>query len=148
PKARNAHQSLKKTLNVILSDQQEYEEILLIDSNGVVFASTFEGHEGMTAKGIDYFQNGLKRTYIQHVFISSITEKLTMVISTPIKSETGEVLGVFAVRLNLDIFFDFVEDLTGLGQTGETIVAKEIAKEIIFMAPTRHDYNAALVRKI
>lgn len=146
PEVSNAKQALKKILNVILSDQTEFEEILVINTDGVVLSSTFEGHVGKTAKGIDYFHNGLKRTYFQPVFVSSITEKLTMVISTPLKDEGGSVVGVFAARLNLDLLFDMVEDLSGLKKTGETVVAKEIDGKIVFMAPTRHDYDAALKR--
>src|SRR5690606_5853801 len=39
-------------------------------------------------------------------------------------------------------------DFTGLGKTGETVVAKKLGDEVVFMAPTRHDDNAALKRKI
>ncbi len=147
-KSQQARLAVKKTLSVLLADQKEFEELLIINPDGIVVASTFEGHEGKTAAGIDYFENGLKATFFQHVFISSITEKLTMVISTPIKTDTGSVLGVMAARLNLDLFFQLIREQMGLGKTGETIVAKELDGEVVFMAPTRHDFKAALSRKV
>ena len=37
-----------------------------------------------------------------------------------------------------------INDTTGLGTTGEAVVAKVIDQELVFMAPTRHNANAAL----
>jgi len=146
--AEKATASLRKTLGLILWDQREYEELLIIDSSGAVVASTFQGHEGKTAANIDYFIQGKLATYVQHVFVSPITEKLTMVVATPIKDAEQHAIGVLAARLNLNTFFRLIGDQTGLGQTGETVVAKKIDSEIVLMAPTRHDDDAALKRRI
>jgi HAMP domain-containing protein len=143
-----ATSSLRKTLGLILWDQREYEELLIIEPSGVVIASTFQEHQGKTAANIDYFKKGKLSTFIQHVFVSPITEKLTMVVATPIKTSEQKVVGVLAARLNLQTFFRLLGDQTGLGQTGETIVGKKIGSEIVLMAPTRHDPDAALKRKI
>jgi methyl-accepting chemotaxis protein len=53
-----------------------------------------------------------------------------------------------AARLNLKRFFHLINDVTGLGRTGETVVGKKIDKEVVLMAPTRHDPGAALLRKV
>jgi nitrogen fixation/metabolism regulation signal transduction histidine kinase len=41
-----------------------------------------------------------------------------------------------------------INDVSGLGETGETVVVKQIDGDIVFMAPTRHDPEAALARRI
>ncbi len=146
--AEAARAVLRKTLGLLLSDQRDYEELLVIDASGVVVVSTFDAHEGKSAASIEYFQDGLGSTSVQPVFLSPITERLTMVISTPIKAEDQRAIGVLAARLNLDTFFRLIGDVTGLGETGESVVVKKIANEFVFMAPTRHDGQAALVRKI
>lgn len=143
-----ASSALRQTLGLILWDQHKFEEILVIDANGRVLASTFEGHEGKSAAGLAYFQSGLRTTYAQPVFMSPITERLTMVISAPIRNEHHQAIGVLAARLNLSRFFRLINDHTGLGETGETIVGKKIGQEVVFMAPTRHDVDAALTRKV
>jgi HAMP domain-containing protein len=143
-----AVQSLRKTLGLILWDQSGYEELLVIDPAGIVVASTFRGHEGKTAASIDYFTKGKLSTFIQPVFVSPITEQLTMVVATPIKNENRNMTGVLAARLNLNSFFRLIGDQTGLGTSGETVVAKKIGSEVVFMAPTRHDDLAALNRKV
>ena len=110
--------------------------------------STFREHEGKTAENIEYFKSGLKATFVQHVFMSPITENLTMVVAAPIRDGTNKSLGVLAARLNLSNFFRLIGDRTGLGETGETVVGKKLDQEIVFMAPTRYDTEAALTRKI
>jgi methyl-accepting chemotaxis protein len=113
-----------------------------------VVAATFEGHEGKSAANLEYFKYGRRTTYVQPVFLSPITEELTMVIATPIRDEKLSEIGVIAARLNLRRFFRLINDSTGLGETGETVVAKKIGENIVLMAPTRNDAQAALNRTI
>lgn len=144
----DALRELRQQLGLILWDQQKFEELLVIAADGRVLASTFSEHEGKTAEELAYFQNGRGATFVQPVFMSPITERLTMVISTPIRDEDAQVVGVLAARLNLSRFFRLINDTAGLGETGETVVGKLIDEEILFMAPTRHDPTAALERKV
>jgi HAMP domain-containing protein len=139
---------LRHQIGLILWDQQQFEELLIIDSAGRVVASTFVAHEERTAKELAYFRGGLGATVVPPVFMSPITERLTMVIATPIRGPKLQVLGVLAARLNLTRFFSFINDITGLGETGETLVGRRVDDGILFMAPTRHDPDAALMRKI
>lgn len=138
---------LRQMLGLILWDQSRFEELLVIDMQGRVVASTFAGHEGRTAAELPYFQAGLRATAVQAVFRSPITERLTMVIATPISDESHQTIGVLAARLNLTRFFLLVNDATGLGDTGETIVTRMVDDEVVFMAPTRHDAAAAMTHR-
>lgn len=146
--AQKALVALQQTLGLVLWDQKTFEELLVIDREGRVVASTFDGHTEKSAAGLEYFEQGRKTTWVQPVFFSPITEQLTMVMATPVYDEYHQLIGVLAARLNLDAFFRLINDATGLGRTGETIVAKKIKDEVVFMAPTRHDAEAALNRKL
>ena len=115
---KEAQESLRKTLGLILWDQEDFEELFAINTAGIVVASTFIENEGKTAANIDYFTKGKLSTYIQHVFVSPITENLTMVVATPIKDANRNTIGVLAARLNLNNFYRLIGDLTGLGKTG------------------------------
>jgi len=139
---------LRRTLALILWDQRDFEELLVLGRKGQVLASTHEAHEGKTAEKLEYFQAGRSATYLQPLFMSPITERLTMMIATPIRGKNMEVLGVLAARLNLKQFYRLVNDRAGLGDSGETVVGKKVGDEVVFMAPTRHDPDAALNRKI
>jgi methyl-accepting chemotaxis protein len=144
----DAFTALKQHLGLILWDQRDFEELLILDTEGRVIVSTFEGHEGTTAESLEYFQRGRAATYVQQVFLSPLTEQLTMVIATPIRDEKIAELGVLVARLNLTRFFQLINDTTGLGDTGETVVIKKIEDTLSFQAPTRHDAEAALKRTI
>jgi HAMP domain-containing protein len=143
-----AFSSLKQTLGLILWDQREFEELLVIDPAGRVVAATFQGHEDTSAADLDYFNKGRKATFVQPVFMSPITNELTMMVAAPIRNDKLETIGVLAARLNLKRFFQLINDTTGLGETGETVVVKKIGDNIVLMAPTRNDASAALRRKI
>lgn len=143
-----ARTNLRHTLGLILWDQAEFEEILVFDIDGRVMTSTFDPHEGRTAAELDYFQGGLRSTFVQAVFTSPITKRLTMVIATPVHDPNRQVIGVVAARVNLKHFFLMINDLTGLGDTGEVVVGKADGEDVVFMAPTRHDPQAALTRKV
>jgi HAMP domain-containing protein len=110
--------------------------------------STFQLHEGKTAENLEYFKNGIGATYVQPVFRSPITGRLTMVISTPIRNDNAQVVAVLAARLNLSRFFNLINETVGLGTSGETVVGKLIGNEIVLMAPTRHAPNAALDERV
>ena len=139
---------LREALALLLWDQRQFEELLVIDPAGRVVASTFEGHEGRDASGLHYFRNGLRTTFVQPVFLSPITDQLTMVVSTPIRDPGHGVVGVLAARLNLASLFAVIGDVTGLGETGETTVGKREGDRVLFTAPTRHDPEAALRRSL
>lgn len=144
----HAQSEVKRTLGLLLGEQATFEELLVIALDGRVVASTFGEHAGKTAEDVEYFKRGRAATYVQGVFISPITQELTMVIATPIRDANNEELGVLAARLNLKRFFRLINDNTGLGVSGETQVGRIIDDHVVLMAPTRSNPDAALNRKV
>jgi HAMP domain-containing protein len=141
-------QALREALDLVLWDQRQFEELLVIDTEGRVVASTHQEHEGHNAEALQYFRDGLRATTVTPVFLSPITEKLTMIVATPIRLQGQGVRGVLAARLNLQRFFSVLGEVTGLGESGETVVGHRDDRRVVFMAPTRHDPGAALRRAI
>ena len=58
------------------------------------------------------------------------------------------LIGVIELQLNNAEIYRLLSDYTGLGETGETVVNSLRGDKLIFMAPTRHDPNAAFRRQI
>ncbi|MBW4612431.1 MAG: HAMP domain-containing protein [Desmonostoc vinosum HA7617-LM4] len=56
------------------------------------------------------------------------------------------IIGVVVLQLNNQEFNKVVNDYTGLGKTGETIVGSIIGDRIVFTSGTRHDPKAAFQR--
>jgi methyl-accepting chemotaxis protein WspA len=60
----------------------------------------------------------------------------------------GKTVGMLVMQLGNQQLFRVFSDYHGLGKTGETLSAMRQGDELIFVAPTRHDANAAFRRKI
>lgn len=75
-------------------------------------------------------------------------QKLYAYIVTPVLKE--EILIGFGIfRIDHEGIFDIIQDYTGLGESGETILAlKNGNNKAIFITPIRHDPEAAFKREI
>ncbi len=60
----------------------------------------------------------------------------------------GQLVGVLALQLSADSIYAYIEDYTGLGETGEVVVAAREDDETVIIAPLRHDPEAAFTRTI
>jgi anti-anti-sigma regulatory factor/HAMP domain-containing protein len=67
-------------------------------------------------------------------------------LAAPVLSE-GVLLGVVALQLNNKEIYESVNDYSGLGETGEIIVCAQSGADVIFVAPVRHDPDAAFRRR-
>jgi HAMP domain-containing protein len=137
-----AHADLTKALGLLVGDRGVFEELLVMDLEGRVVASTYREHERRDASNLVYSQRGRAATYVEPVFLSPLTNRLTMVIATPVRDADSRDIGVLAARLDLERLYKLVSDRVGLGETGETVVTRRDGEDFVFMAPTRHDKTA------
>jgi PAS domain S-box-containing protein len=69
-------------------------------------------------------------------------------VTAPILHD-GAFLGVLAFQLSTENIYRVALDASGLGATGETLLARLVnADEALFVAPLRHDPQAAMQRRI
>ncbi|MEA5575580.1 ATP-binding protein [Anabaena sp. UHCC 0451] len=135
-----------------------YSDILLISQSGNTIFSINNDKE----LGKNYYQGTYKNSEIAKVFdraktlmqveISNFTyytsnNEPTAFIAAPI-FKNNLIIGVVVLQLNNQEFNKVVNDYTGLGKSGETIVSSLVDERIIFTAPTRHDPKAAFQRYI
>ncbi|WP_416242405.1 ATP-binding protein [Anabaena cylindrica] len=136
-----------------------YSDILLISQSGNTIFSVNNSKEII---GKNYYQETYKNSELAKVFdraktlmqveISNFTyyasnHEPTAFIAAPI-FKNNLIIGVVVLQLNNQEFNKVVNDYTGLGQSGETIVGSLVDERIIFTAPTRHDPKAAFQRYI
>ncbi|MGD9079554.1 MAG: ATP-binding protein, partial [Desulfobacterales bacterium] len=67
---------------------------------------------------------------------------------TPILSDKGQFVGVAAFETDMAPIYGLIQNTTGLGETGETLIAKKVGNQALFLNPLRHDPDAALKRKV
>jgi len=94
------------------------------------------------------FEEGKKGIYLSDVFRSrNQTNQLSVFITAPIHNFDEKFVGVMAIEIDLTSIFKVVQDSTGMGATGETLIVKKEGDEALFLNPLRHDPDAALMRK-
>ena len=74
--------------------------------------------------------------------------KFSMMFTAPIRSLEGKLVGMLAFEIDAQPIFKLIQDTTGLGKTGETLIARKEGDSALFLNPLRHDPNAALRRKV
>ncbi len=105
--------------------------------------------------GADLREEPLASTQIGEVFDDAITllgvtlsdfgrrtAEHDWYMAVPVWSRGSGLAGILVVQLDEDRVFRLVNDFTGLGRTGETVLATEAEGEVVVVAPTRHDPDA------
>jgi len=91
------------------------------------------------------------KTKIQYssVFKNTVTAgKFSIFLMGPIRSLEGQLIGLAAFEIDMDPIYKLIQDTTGLGKTGETLIAKKEGDQVLFLNPLRYDPDAALKRRI
>jgi len=130
-------------------------DIMLVDPQGKVVYSSSPGH---TAKDFlkllpdpeqKTFREGKKRIYFSDIFPLKVSDgRLEMLIAAPAHDLSGAFIGVIVFEVEMGPIFGLVQDVGGLGVTGETLLGKKTGNEVLFLNPLRHDQTAALRKKI
>jgi hypothetical protein len=93
------------------------------------------------------FEEGKDKVYFSDIFISpSSADQFAMLVTAPIQSPGGKFPSVIAYEINMAPMYELIQDSTGLGLTGETLIARKIGDKALFLNPLRHDSGAALKR--
>jgi GAF domain-containing protein/HAMP domain-containing protein len=103
-----------------IASRQIFDELFLLDLHGNIVLSTNRLQEGKNYAYRDFYINGLKEPYLQSFKYEISLDKLSMVVSRPLKDDQNHVVGVLAGRVNTDRLNEIMLERTGIGQSGET----------------------------
>lgn len=133
-----------------------YVDFMLVSPEGKVVYTSNELHEEIDLdnplagpEGGKAFEKGKKGIYFTDVFYASKYEDYVygILITAPASDFEGQFVGVIALELNMDPIYEFIQDTTGMGETGETLIGKKTEHGVLFLNSLRHDKYAALKRK-
>ena len=140
-----------------LVQQRGYENFYLVNREGVVVYTARPAPESGKALATDFPATELTRvcervakileTDCSDFRIHPPTGKASTFIATPVLGG-GAVLGVLAVELSPKTALEGVNDYTGLGDTGETIVAVQDGTNAMLVSPTREDADAGFTTRV
>ena len=132
-----------------------YDNFMLVSPEGKIVYSTSETDaatvldnplpdpEGMA------FEEGQGGIYFSNVFRDKTEgDDFVILAAAPVRDNNDNFTGVIAFKVGMDSVYRCIQDTTGLGRTGETLLGKRFADEVIFLNPLRHDPDAALRRRV
>ncbi|MBT4165993.1 PAS domain-containing protein [archaeon] len=96
--------------------QEEFYEVFVLDSKGIIIVSSEESQIGKDKSNDAYFINARDKIYIKPAYLSESTKKQSISVSTPFHE------GVLVARIELEAFEEIISDKTGLGETGESLL--------------------------
>jgi signal transduction histidine kinase/DNA-binding response OmpR family regulator/HAMP domain-containing protein len=144
--------NIREIMNLYVENFPDYDEIFVINpDSGIIEISTDKSSEGMDKSKDDYYTRPLQSRdfYIKDIYYSSSKHKPVMAFSIPIfcSQHSGEhIVGILVCRVDLyKSFFPLVQDTTGLGETGETLI---VNKDVIALNELRWHEDAPLKLKI
>lgn len=139
--------ALQKSMNDNLVQSKEgsasIKKIFITNPVGKIVASTDNALIGIDISAEDFFKNGIKK---EDVSILKKDNKgiIFQYLVSPIILK-GKTEGMVALVVDTDDIFGLVNDYTGLGDTGETLIAKNDGNgNALFLTPIRFDKNAGL----
>ena len=117
-----AHDELATALTNTVQQTAEAEEYLVLDLRGRVRLATIPEHEGARLPNADFFKRGASSTTVQNTYVSSLTDRPTITVATPLFADAGRGrrVGILAANLALSRIDRIVLGRTGLGESGAT----------------------------
>ncbi|MCP4763168.1 MAG: transporter substrate-binding domain-containing protein, partial [archaeon] len=129
----NSNKDLLKTVRF----GEDFSEIFIIDSNGIVTHSSDISHIGISRLTDPYFTNVKKGIYIKPLYHSETAGKVLFTISTPYNG------GVVVARMNLNHIHKIISAREGLGEYGESLLAyKNENGDAVFFTQRRFTTDA------
>lgn len=143
--------SLQQTMNDYLRESLTssgaISKIFEVNSSGIVVASTDPAFLGVDVSHDGYFQQG-----IQKENVSFLEKNATGIIDEYLVAPLildGKTLGMVVLITDVDDIENLAKDYTGLGNTGETLLAKHDQNgDALFLTAIRFDPNAGLTRVV
>ncbi len=99
-----------------------YLEILLLNTKGEIIASTQEGETGKARGSEVFFERGKETVYINSPALSEPGGVPYIMVSLPVRSESGKLLAVLAGRLDITTMGTIVQRRTGLRETDDAFL--------------------------
>lgn len=121
----------------IYKEKDIFTSIFLMNSDGMIVASTNSTDEGKIRSTEPYFLNSKDKTLVQDFYYDVAIGQTTLLIATPVKDALGKFLGTVVGRINIEEISSLMVERSGLGKSGETfivnssnvVVATELLKE-------------------
>ncbi|MGK2953319.1 MAG: EAL domain-containing protein [Thiobacillus sp.] len=153
PIYRSAARQLRDNLGSAYGADDFYDLLLMDTAGNVVFSITQESDLGthlkhgpyrdtQLAKGFTLTVQTLQTHLTRFAFYAPSGNRPAAFLTAPIL-EKGVLIGVLALQLDVSRLESVTADRTGLGRTGETVLAQKDGDDAYYTGPLKHIENAA-----
>lgn len=104
-------------LNLMIKKDPTFYDLFVIAANGTVIVSSNPERIGLNRANRSYFINARNQTYINPVYFALVPQEYSISVSTPFKE------GVLVGSMKISLLNDLISERTGLGKTGESLMA-------------------------
>jgi len=153
-----AYETIRDELDRALTTYQpvyDYKNVLLTNSEGrIVYLLSRSSASPPLGRSLpDFLERSFneEQNEIQYAILFEEKDgasKFSMFLTAPIRNFDERFVGIAAFQIDIDSISELILDTTGLGETGETLIAKKVGNQAVFLSPLRHDPDAALKRKV
>ena len=123
-------------LNDARANTPEFQAIMITDPEGKVITSTHPDDVGDDYASNPDFQRGKRASHFGTPRYDG--DRWTTLLATPANTNEGRFLGVVIVVLDVRELLELVQEKTGLGSTGEVLVARQDGDRLHYLVPPRH----------
>jgi len=146
-KNRSDQEEMNRSLLDSCSAITGFQNIDILNLDGEVIASTNEAKIGTSHVHEECFVRGLEENSVDMLFLDE-NRNLKVHFSGPIYLE-DKLLGVVVIEATTRSIISIVKDYSGLGETGETLLAKRDENgDALFITPLRFDADAVLTKRV
>ncbi|MDH4200008.1 MAG: cache domain-containing protein [Spirochaetia bacterium] len=132
-----------------------YRDIMLVNPQGVIIYTSNLAHyqiefqKRMSDHFQDLFEKCKKEIAYSDIYLeNNVPGKFLMTVAAPVMNARGGFLGEIFFEIDMSVIYDLLNNKTGLGNTGETLIAKKTSEGALFLTPVFHDPDAALKRTV
>ena len=90
------------------------ESGILAPDTGEIMVSTSPADEGKYRESQPFFINGKKGPFVQNVYYSTALKSATMTVSTPVRYQSGKLIGVLSGNLDMTEINTIITRRTGI----------------------------------
>lgn len=132
---------ITRYFETVLNIKPAIRDIDILTVGGIVILSTDPTQPGLykpVSNNSTYFEPN-QENVIPNIYISTLTQQPTITFATPILDENGDRQAFITITLNLDAINRLISERTGLGETGETYLVKELNNRNVFVSGDHYD---------
>ncbi|MGA1867421.1 MAG: response regulator [bacterium] len=134
------HEERLREMHKIQDFFQVFEDIALVDSEGIVIASTAYGFQGEWAN-MEWFQQSLEGEIVLSLVFALLSPFRTVInISAPVIGKEGEICSVLCGKMNMEKIHD-ITDRVRIGKTGHIFLIDQEGTLIASPSKYKHLYK-------